>query len=59
VKREHELHEHFEPHEYLFIVAQTCQVSEDLAGLLADYIAVVRGLDVDQPRNLAKSVTVE
>ncbi len=27
--------------------------------LLAYYIAVLRGCDVDQPRNLAKSVTVE
>jgi len=27
--------------------------------LLAYYIAVLRGADVDQPRNLAKSVTVE
>jgi len=27
--------------------------------LLAYYIAVQRGLNVDQPRNLAKSVTVE
>ncbi len=27
--------------------------------LLAYYIAVIRGADVDQPRNLAKSVTVE
>jgi glutamine---fructose-6-phosphate transaminase (isomerizing) len=27
--------------------------------LLAYFIAVIRGLDVDQPRNLAKSVTVE
>jgi glucosamine--fructose-6-phosphate aminotransferase (isomerizing) len=27
--------------------------------LLAYYIAVERGCDVDQPRNLAKSVTVE
>ena len=27
--------------------------------LLAYYIAIVRGNDVDQPRNLAKSVTVE
>jgi glucosamine--fructose-6-phosphate aminotransferase (isomerizing) len=27
--------------------------------LLAYHVAVVRGLDVDQPRNLAKSVTVE
>jgi glucosamine--fructose-6-phosphate aminotransferase (isomerizing) len=27
--------------------------------LLAYYIAVERGCDVDKPRNLAKSVTVE
>ena len=27
--------------------------------LLSYYIAVRRGCDVDQPRNLAKSVTVE
>jgi glucosamine--fructose-6-phosphate aminotransferase (isomerizing) len=27
--------------------------------LLAYHIAVLRGNDVDQPRNLAKSVTVE
>jgi glucosamine--fructose-6-phosphate aminotransferase (isomerizing) len=27
--------------------------------LLAYHIAVMRGADVDQPRNLAKSVTVE
>jgi len=27
--------------------------------LLAYYVAVLRGADVDQPRNLAKSVTVE
>ncbi len=27
--------------------------------LLAYYVAVHRGTDVDQPRNLAKSVTVE
>jgi glucosamine--fructose-6-phosphate aminotransferase (isomerizing) len=27
--------------------------------LLAYHIAVLRGSDVDQPRNLAKSVTVE
>ena len=29
------------------------------AGLLAYYIARERGLNVDQPRNLAKTVTVE
>jgi glucosamine--fructose-6-phosphate aminotransferase (isomerizing) len=27
--------------------------------LLAYHVAVLRGTDVDQPRNLAKSVTVE
>ena len=27
--------------------------------LLAYHIAVLRGCDIDQPRNLAKSVTVE
>lgn len=27
--------------------------------LLAYHVAVAKGLDVDQPRNLAKSVTVE
>jgi glutamine---fructose-6-phosphate transaminase (isomerizing) len=27
--------------------------------LMAYHIAVMRGCDVDQPRNLAKSVTVE
>jgi len=27
--------------------------------LLAYYIAILRGCDVDKPRNLAKSVTVE
>ena len=27
--------------------------------LLAYYVAVLKGTDVDQPRNLAKSVTVE
>jgi glucosamine--fructose-6-phosphate aminotransferase (isomerizing) len=27
--------------------------------LLAYYITIIKGLDVDQPRNLAKSVTVE
>ena len=30
-----------------------------LEDLIEDYIAVRRGCDVDQPRNLAKSVTVE
>ena len=29
------------------------------AQLLAYHVAVIKGTDVDQPRNLAKSVTVE
>ena len=32
---------------------------QDLADVLAYHTAVARGTDVDQPRNLAKSVTVE
>ena len=43
-----ELTESFTP----FVVALPLQ-------LLAYHIAVLRGYDVDQPRNLAKSVTVE
>ena len=43
------------------------KVSEELSPILAVlplqlfayYVAVLRGTDVDQPRNLAKSVTVE
>ena len=27
--------------------------------ILGDHVAIYRGTDVDQPRNLAKSVTVE
>jgi len=34
-------------------------VSVVVVQLLAYYIAVSRGADVDQPRNLAKTVTVE
>jgi glucosamine--fructose-6-phosphate aminotransferase (isomerizing) len=33
--------------------------TEVFAQLLAYHLAVARGCDVDQPRNLAKSVTVE
>ena len=29
------------------------------SGMLAYHVAVLKGTDVDQPRNLAKSVTVE
>ena len=38
-----------------------CEVAPLLfqAKLLAYYTAVLKGTDVDQPRNLAKSVTVE
>ena len=34
-------------------------VAVERPSLLAYHIASLRGLDVDQPRNLAKSVTVE
>ena len=40
--------------QYLFVVLATIVLQ-----LLAYYIAVAKKLDVDQPRNLAKSVTVE
>ena len=40
--------------QYLFVVMATIVLQ-----LLAYYIAVAKKLDVDQPRNLAKSVTVE
>ena len=40
--------------QYLFVVLATIALQ-----LLAYYIAVAKKLDVDQPRNLAKSVTVE
>ena len=47
------------------IVAPTCDpliaplVFSAPIQLLAYYVAVQKGADVDQPRNLAKSVTVE
>ncbi len=40
--------------EYLTAVLATVPLQ-----LLAYHIAVLKGTDVDQPRNLAKSVTVE
>ena len=40
--------------QYLFVVMATIVLQ-----LLAYYIAIAKKLDVDQPRNLAKSVTVE
>jgi glucosamine--fructose-6-phosphate aminotransferase (isomerizing) len=50
--------------DYIIEIPQTCeQLSPVLASvplqLLAYYIAVYKGRDVDHPRNLAKSVTVE
>jgi fructoselysine-6-P-deglycase FrlB-like protein len=35
------------------------QITTSSLQMLAYHIAAIRGLDVDQPRNLAKSVTVE
>jgi glucosamine--fructose-6-phosphate aminotransferase (isomerizing) len=50
--------------DYLITVPQTRELLFPLVEmiplqLLAYHIAVRRGCDVDQPRNLAKSVTVE
>ena len=41
-------------HEWLTPIIYTLPLQ-----LLSYYVAVIRGTDVDQPRNLAKSVTVE
>jgi glucosamine--fructose-6-phosphate aminotransferase (isomerizing) len=41
-------------HQHIFPIVATIPLQ-----LLAYYLAVLRGCDVDQPRNLAKSVTVE
>ncbi len=50
--------------DYVFYVPETLEILAPLLNviplqLLAYHIAVRRGCDVDQPRNLAKSVTVE
>ena len=49
--------------EILWIPEAPCMVNPIIAviplQILAYHIAAMRGLDVDQPRNLAKSVTVE
>jgi len=50
--------------DYVFEVPATCELLAPILEmvplqLLAYHIAVRRGCDVDQPRNLAKSVTVE
>ena len=57
-------HELDEISEYVIRVPQTAECFEPLLTvvplqLLSYHIAVMRGCDVDQPRNLAKSVTVE
>ncbi|MBN2425537.1 MAG: glutamine--fructose-6-phosphate transaminase (isomerizing) [Calditrichaceae bacterium] len=50
--------------DHVIYIPETCQALMPLLSviplqLLAYHIAVLRGCDVDQPRNLAKSVTVE
>jgi glucosamine--fructose-6-phosphate aminotransferase (isomerizing) len=50
--------------DHIIYIPETCQALIPILAviplqLLAYYIAVKRGCDVDQPRNLAKSVTVE
>jgi glucosamine--fructose-6-phosphate aminotransferase (isomerizing) len=50
--------------DYIIEIPKTCQQLSSILEtvplqLLAYYIAVYKGRDVDQPRNLAKSVTVE
>ncbi|MHB2154138.1 glutamine--fructose-6-phosphate transaminase (isomerizing) [Calditrichota bacterium GD2] len=57
--------EQIEKHaDHVIYIPYTCQALTPLLSviplqLLAYHIAVLRGCDVDQPRNLAKSVTVE
>jgi glucosamine--fructose-6-phosphate aminotransferase (isomerizing) len=41
------------------LTAFSCLLAVIPLQLLSYHIAVLRGCDVDQPRNLAKSVTVE
>ena len=48
----------------LFVIPETHPVLQPVLGviplqLFADYVALNRGCDIDKPRNLAKSVTVE
>jgi len=50
--------------DYAIEIPKSSEIVESLLAiiplqLLAYYIAVMRGCNVDQPRNLAKSVTVE
>ena len=56
--------EELEDLDYRFEIPETSEVLTSILSvvplqLLAYYVAVERGCDVDQPRNLAKSVTVE
>ena len=43
----------------LFFTASPSCAAGSTLGLFAYYMSVLRGCDVDKPRNLAKSVTVE
>lgn len=45
--------------QYLGGITAVLYESTELLQLLAYYVAVDKGLNVDMPRNLAKSVTVE
>ena len=50
--------------DYVLEIPKASEIVESLLAvvplqLLAYHIALLRGCDVDQPRNLAKSVTVE
>ena len=45
--------------QYLGGITAVLDESTELLQLLAYYVAVDKGLNVDMPRNLAKSVTVE
>ena len=58
-----EVQQHFGLDEVLFVPKSEPELDPLLLGiplqLLAYHVALARGVDVDQPRNLAKSVTVE
>lgn len=45
--------------QYFTKITPVLDESTELLQLLAYYVAVDKGLNVDMPRNLAKSVTVE
>jgi glucosamine--fructose-6-phosphate aminotransferase (isomerizing) len=57
-------HEVIEKSNHVFLIPENDEILSPILcivplQLLAYHIAVKRGCDVDQPRNLAKSVTVE